>query len=186
MIERIANIILLVEDLRQETLLRRYLQWLGHKNRTMRVVRSEPGDGSGEQFVRESYASEVRALRRQLARTKACLIAMIDADTRPTEDRRRQFQRALKDADEAPRALGEPILTLIPKRTVETWILCLNSLEVSEVDNYRRDQRIDSKLIKQASEKLYAWTRRNFVAPDVCVPSLRECIPEFRRLPGDE
>ena len=33
MAERIANIILLVEDINQENLLRRYLQLLGHENR---------------------------------------------------------------------------------------------------------------------------------------------------------
>ena len=115
MAERIANIILLVEDRNQETLLRRYMQRLGHDNRNMRSQMSPRGQGSGEQFVREQYASQVRAMRR--TSTKACLIAMVDADTGSVDDRRKQLERALRDAEEGPRSPSEPILNLIPKRT---------------------------------------------------------------------
>src|SRR5579859_366513 len=137
MSRRIANIILLVEDLNQENLLRRYLQQLHHENRSMRSQRIPNGLGSGEQFVRERYASEVRAIRSQMNRTKACLIAMIDADSGSVSDRRLQFERALLDAEEPPRTSVEPILNLIPKRNVETWILCLNAELVDEVTDYR-------------------------------------------------
>src|SRR5580698_9527055 len=144
MAERVTHIILLIEDVNQENLLRRYLQSLGHHNRNMRPQRLPKGQGSGEQFVREKYASEVRAIRSQLTRTKACLIAMIDADTGSADDRRRQLERALRDADEPERSPAEPILNLIPRRNVETWILCLNSHTVDEVTNYRGDQRVDT------------------------------------------
>jgi len=184
--ERIANIILLIEDTNQENLLRRYLQRLGHDNRTMRPLRAPSGKGSGEQYVRESYAAEVRAIRAQLTRTKACLIAMIDADAAEVDNRRQQFERALRDADEPPRGPAEPILNLIPRRNVETWILCLNAAAVEEANNYSRDARVDAQSIKQAASTLFSWTRPNFVLPDFCVASLQACRPEFRRIPGDE
>src|ERR1017187_8002947 len=120
------------------------------------------GQGSGEQFVRESYASEVRAIRAQLTRTRACLIAMIDADAGSIEDRRQQFERALRDADELPRSPTEPILNLIPKRNVETWILCLNLALVDEVSNYRHDPRVDAGSIRRAASTLFSWTRPGF------------------------
>ena len=104
MVERIASIILLVEDTNQENLLRRYLQRLGHDNRNMRTRKVPNGQGSGEQFVRERYASEVRAIRWRVTRTKACLIAMIDADTGSVADRRQELDRALKDANEPLRS----------------------------------------------------------------------------------
>lgn len=186
MAERIANIILLVEDINQENLLRRYLQRLGHDNRNMRTRILPHGQGSGEQFVRESYAPEVRAIRAQLNRTRACLIAMIDADTGSIADRRQQFERALQDAQELPRSPTEPILNLIPKRNVETWILCLNSAMVDEGSNYHHDPRVNPQSIKTAANTLYSWTRPNFVFPNICAPSLHACQPEFRRVPGDE
>jgi hypothetical protein len=183
MAERMANIILLVEDLNQENLLRRYLQKLGQNNRDMRLRKSPKGRGSGEQFVREQYASEVRAIRSQMARTKACLIAMVDADAGSIDDRRQQLQRELRDAGVALRGPAEPILNLVPKRNVETWILCLNSKPVDEVTDYRRNAGVDAQSIKQAAQILYDWTRANTVLPTHCVPSLQDCLPEFRRIP---
>jgi hypothetical protein len=131
---RIANIVILVEDMRTENLLRRYLQRLGQDNRNIRVARIPDGRGSGEQFVRERYASEVQALRN--VHTKACLIVSIDADTKTTAERRQQLERALREAEEPPRDQGEP-----------------------------------------------AWTRPHALIPDFCVESLRECLPEFGRIP---
>ncbi len=162
----------------------RYLERLGHGARNIRV--SPRKRGSGEQFVRERYASEVRAIRWQLTRTQACLIAMIDADTESVHHRQQQLERALRDTDESPRGPGEPILNLIPKRNVETWVLCLNAEPVDEVTDYRRDRRIDPETIKQAANTLHSWTRANAQLPDACVPSLRECLPEFNRVPSDE
>lgn len=141
------------------------------------------GEGSGEQFVRERYAAEVRAIRSQLSRTRACLIAMIDADTGSVEDRRRQLERALDDADEASRNDGEPILVLIPRRNVETWILCLTGEIVDEMTNYRKDPRVDVARIQRAAEELFDWTRPNAVVPPTCLTSLQACLSEFRRIP---
>jgi len=183
MAERIAVIVLLVEDLNQENLLRRYLQRRGHDTRNIRPVRLRSGQGSAEQFVREKYASEVRALRSQLTRTKACLIAMIDADINSVNDRRRQLDRALLDADEVPRGPAEPILNLTPKRNVETWILCLNSTIVDEEVDYSQDPGVDAKSIKRAAESLVDWTRPGASIPAGCVSSLKDGLPEFVRLP---
>lgn len=185
MAERVAVIILLVEDQNQENLIRRYLQCIGHDNRCMRIQKLPKGQGSGEQFVRERYASEVRAVRSQLTKTKACLIAMIDADTGSVDDRRQQLGRALKDADEPPRGPDEPILNLIPRRNVETWVLCLNSHAVDEITNYRGDQRVDAQSIKQAAGNLFSGTRPNQTLSKTCVPSLQDCVPEFARMPGN-
>ena len=149
MAERIAKIVLLVEDSRQESLLRRYLHQLGHDNHAIYVRKSPKGRGSGEQFVREQYALEVYAIRSQLTRTKACLIVMIDADVVALDDRKRQFARALQNAEEPARNAQEPILNLITKRNVETWILCLNAEVVDEIGDYRNVARVDSQSIKQ-------------------------------------
>jgi len=183
MAERIASIVLLVEDVRQENLLRHYLKRNGQENRNIRVRKSPSGRGSGEQFIREHYASEVEAIRSQSARTRACLITMIDADTGLVNDRRHQLERALRESDQPPRESGEPILNLIPKRNVETWILCLNSEQVDEITDYRHDPRVDARSIREAAATLFEWTRPNAEPPNTCVPSLHECLPEFDRIP---
>ena len=108
---------------------------------------------------------------------------MIDADTLSVEDRKQQFERSLREKNAPPRRLSEPILNLIPKRNVETWILCLNSLAVDEVTNYRHDPQVDAEAIKRAAFALFSWTRPNFLLPDGCTPSLQACHSEFRRVP---
>lgn len=183
LIQRIATIVILVEDTRQESLIRRFLQRLGHDNRNIRINRAPKGSGSGEQHVREQYASEVRALRQRVTRTRSVLIACIDADTRDVQDRRAQFSRALRDADEAERQDDEPVLNLVPRRNVETWILCLNNNSVDEISDYRHDDPVTAQAIKDAALALFNWTRPNVDLPDSCVASLRESLPEFLRLP---
>jgi hypothetical protein len=178
---RIASIVLLVEDRNQENLLRHYLKRLGHDTRRMRVEKTP--QGAGEQFVREAFPGEVRAVRAQLARTSACLIVMIDADTLPVAYRLHQLEQGLQDAHEAPRAAADPILVLIPKRSVETWILCLQANEVREDIDYRHDDRVTADSVKAAGQVLFDWTRNNADIPKVCAPSLRGCLPEFTRIP---
>ena len=180
MAERIANIILLVEDSCQDRLMRRYLQRLGQDHRNIRSRISPKGRGSAEQFVREQYALQVQAIRTRS--TKACLIAMIDADTGSTDDRRQQLDGALQLSGQAARKPEEPILNLIPKRNVETWILCLNLTQVDEVADYRHDSRVDPQAIRRAAQTLFSWTRPNAQPPNTCVPSLRGCLPEFDRM----
>jgi len=94
------------------------------------------------------------------------------------------FKRALDDADLTPRELGEPILELVPKRNVETWIRCLNGIVADEERDYKSE--VSSGSIKSAAEKMFEWTRPHRSVPDVCVPSLRESLPEFRRIPDQK
>ncbi len=180
MSNRVASVVLLVEDYRQEKLLRFYLRRLGHDvGRNLRVKKTLRG--CGEQFVREKYAAEVCELRTRT--TKACLLVMIDADTGPVDNRRRQLERSLSDAQAPSRGSQEAVLHLIPKRNVETWILSLNSIAVNEDDDYRHDKRVDHAATEQAAQTLFDWTRPNTQLPAACVPSLQACIPEFERLP---
>ncbi|MBS1877407.1 MAG: hypothetical protein JSU00_29615 [Acidobacteria bacterium] len=184
MIPRIATLVLLVEDIRQESLLRRFLNRLGLDIRNIRVSRTPRCFGAGEQYVREQYAAEVRELRGRAANARALLIACIDADTREVRARRDQFAEALRADNQNPRGGREPVLNLIAKRNIETWILCLNNVAVDELSDYRKDSRVTSQTVKRAVESLYDWTRPNAKIPPSCVPSLLESVPEFLRIPG--
>ena len=176
MSRRTATIVLLAEDSRQAKLVREYLARIGHRGH-VRVNMAPNGQGSGEQYVREHYASEVNDARRQNWR-RICLITVVDADTNTTAYRRRQL---IADPE---RSASEPILVLVPKRNVETWILCLTNHAVDEDSDFRYDRRVHSSAIKTAASALFDWTRRNAAVPDSCVPSLRESLPEFDRIPA--
>jgi hypothetical protein len=151
-------VIVLVEDRLQQQFFLRYLRRAGIEQHAMRFVSYPAGAGSGEQWVREQFASEVLALSGQ---TRA-----------PRDDA--QADGIRPDA--------EQIARLVPKRNIETWVLCLNNAEVDEETDYKRTRNDWPNLIRPGIETLYSWTRPNAQLPTGCVPSLRLGVAELRRL----
>jgi hypothetical protein len=108
------------------------------------------------------------------------LVVAIDADTGDISRRLRQFEVALKEAGLASRADDEAIIHLIPRRNIETWILCLNGSNVDEEEDHSQKNLDDE--ITVAAETFFDWSRLNAQIPNHCVPSLRTGIEEIRRL----
>jgi hypothetical protein len=110
------------------------------------------------------------------------LIVVIDADTNSVRERLKQLDQVLHDTGkQAVDAEGEQIARLIPKRNIETWILCLNGHVVDEETDYK--QRHDwNKLIPPAAETLFQWTRSADKPPQHCMNSLRSGVKELKRL----
>jgi hypothetical protein len=180
-VERIAEIVVLAEDLRQANLLRHYLIRCGHHRRNI-VLRLAPrGKGSGEQYVRERYPIEVAYCRHRVHFRKAALATVLDADTGSVEDHERELTNALAAADEAKRGDTELVAVLIPKKNIETWIMCLSEQTVDEVTNYKSHPHIDT-MIKPAAATLHEWSRAGVEVPGSCVPSLRKGLREVRRI----
>jgi hypothetical protein len=125
-----SQVIVLVEDDHQEMLVYRYLKKRGLRTR---IESSPSGKGSAESWVRKSFAKEVSAYRIRQAKASTALIVVIDADTHTVLDRLNQLDQALRDAGKQRIDAGaEQIARLVPKRNVETWILCLTGQEVDE------------------------------------------------------
>lgn len=180
MSERIAEVVIVAEDLRQGNFVRRYLN-RADNSRKLRVEISPKGKGSGEQFVRESYATEVSYYRSRAHHRRAALVIAIDADTETVAEREQQLEEALKKAAEESRGNSEHIALLIPRRRIETWILCLTDEEVNETTDYKSTQDIDRK-IKQAAETFFDRSRDNYPVPAHCVASLQKGLKEIRRV----
>jgi hypothetical protein len=108
------------------------------------------------------------------------LVVAIDSDTGDINRRLRQFQIALDQERLAPRSNDEAVVHLVPRRSIETWILCLNGTSVDEETDYRHED-LDER-ISTAAATLYDWSRPNAQTPAHRVPSLRTEIPEIRRL----
>jgi hypothetical protein len=176
-----SQIILLVEGSRDEQLVRKYLKRLNYEPHEIRTRKSPSGAGSGEQWVREQFAIECEARRRLHVETK--LIVVIDADTSTVQRRLGQLDQALREAGVRPIPHDtREILRLVPKRNVETWILCLNNEEVDEESNYKRSRVDWTASIRTAADQLFEWTRRNARVPPACVESLATGIQELRKL----
>jgi hypothetical protein len=154
---------------------------MGYETHHIRVEPLPGGRGSGEQWVRERYAMAVKAHRQRSARAKTALIVAIDADTGDVGRCLRQLREALEHAELPPRAAGEVIVHLIPKRNVETWVLCLTGRTVDEDTDYRAEAGVDG-MIATAALTLFDWSRVNVAPPAHCVASLVAALPELRRI----
>ena len=122
-----TQVIILCEDKQQEVFLRRFLVKCGVNARRIRVRPVPGGKGSGEQWVREQFAKEVKEHRSRAARLNIALLVMQDADVASLEDRRQALEHRLKAAGEGPRASEERIAMFFPRRNIESWIDFLNN-----------------------------------------------------------
>lgn len=177
-----SRVIFIVEDELQGRLIYRYLLKRGLGRHDLREKRSPSGRGSAENWVRETFVTETNEYRRRQTRAQSALVVMIDADARSVQDRWNQLDQALRDNDEAVVGRNERIARLVPKRNVETWILCLNEQDVNESADYSEAKRNWNKLIPQAGETLSQWTQSKNVPPSHCVSSLRIGVRELKRL----
>ena len=178
---RASQVVVLVEDQPQQQFVRRYLYKMGYTARDIRFRPLPSGRGAGEQSVRQRYATEVQAFRQRHAAT--ALVVAIDADTGEVSERARQLRAELDRAGVPARADDEAIAHLIPRRNIETWILCLSGRAVDEETDYSRDGGVH-ELIPAAAAAFREWSRPSGAVPSTCVESLRAAIPEARRLEG--
>jgi len=185
---RRSLVTILAEDQQQQRFAYRYLKQRGYLPHEIHAEEL-PKKGSGEQWVRLRYANNVAAYRTQADSPRTGLVVMIDADTGVIARRGKQLNTALTEAGSHSRGPNEKIAHLIPKRNVETWILCLNDRRpngqpVNEEEDYKHhsEARNIDELIRPAVEAFHAWSRSNVVPPAHCVPSLRSAIPEVRRI----
>jgi hypothetical protein len=177
-----SRVFVLVEDELHRALILRYLIQCGFEQHQMRIQLSPAGRGSAENWVLRRFASETRTYRSRQARAEAALIVMIDADTRSVQDRWNQLDQALTDNGEPTVSRGERIARLVPRRNVETWVLCLNEEHVNEIDDYSGARGNWNELIPQGAETLCQWTRPNADPPHRCVNSLRIGVQELKTL----
>ena len=186
--ERIANKIILVEDTVQQNLVRRYLERCGHTPpfRLVALPARGPG-GSGEKYVRDQYPQQVQACRSSLGRrATALLIVVIDADRGTTQQRKSQLSDALQTAGLDERREDEPIVLLIPRRHIETWIRALLGKQADEDTDYTKAPHFPpvSSDIKEAAAKLYQWTRPGATPVTTHPMSLTASLPEWQKIPS--
>ena len=177
---RPSRVAVLAEDRRQQQLIRRYLRLIGLEQHALRFLL--PSAGSGEQWVREQFPTEIHAYRRRSASVETKLIVVIDADNLTVQARLAQLDQKLREKDIDPIRTAEQVARIIPKRNIETWILWLNAVEVDEETDFKRSRNDWAELIRSAGEVLYTLSRPNAAVTESCISSLRHGIGELRRL----
>jgi hypothetical protein len=177
-----SQVIVVLEDQHQRILLYRFLAKRGLKPHAITIRQSPSGEGSAEQWVRRAFVGEVREYRRRRQRAGTALVVVLDADRDTVHHRLRQLDTGLTENNEAAIDTAvEEVARLIPKRNIETWILCLNGHPVDEDTDYKPTRHDWNDQIPLAAEKLFLLTPPNAEMAN-CTDSLRHGITELRRL----
>ncbi len=136
------------------------------------------GLGSGEQWVRQRFPKELKAVR---GRQRAFLIVMIDADSGSTQNRRDQLYNECRDQDVAVPSDQDKVLIAVPRRNIETWFAYLKGeVNVDETATYRKLSReIECKPL---ADELYQMCHVEQKLRKPMPPSLLEVCELYPRL----
>lgn len=177
MSQRRVQIVILCEDRQQEVFARYFLKKRGFTlDRNVRIKIC--AKGAGEQFVRESYAAEVKAYRSKNYRV-GMLVVLIDADKKTVEERLKQLDDALIADSQQVRQPDEAIAIFVPKRNIETWIHYLQRATVDEETEYAKFLKNESAC-KPDVEKLVNQCYQGL--DDNAPPSLQAACEELKRI----
>lgn len=126
--QRRIQIVILCEDRQQEVFARYFLKKRGF---TGNIRTKFCRKGAGEQFVRKSYATEVKVFRSKNY-ISGILVVLIDADNASVSATLKELDDALIKNSLTPRQPDEAIAIFVPKRNIETWIHYLQGTSVDE------------------------------------------------------
>lgn len=178
-----AEIVILCEDKQQYVFIHRFLRSSGIPHRRIRVCPYPSGRGSGEQFVRESYAVEVKLHRSKSRRMNLALIVMQDCDRSTVEKSMAEFDTTLASHGEQDRKPQERIAVFFPRRSIETWLhFLLRRGPVNEEESYPYLAK-ESDCHPAAD---HIAEKHEFQLFGSVPPSLRAACPEIRRIFPDK
>lgn len=172
-----VSITLLCEDLQTDVFVRRFLKHRNFRGRDIRTLPLPGGRQSGEQWVRERYPTELRAIRRK---QDVYLIVVTDADTHSTAVRRAQLDAACDEKETPRRDDNDPVLVIVPRRNIETWLAFLGGTTVDEDTKYRKLKR-EGDCVAQA-DALFRMCHEVQRLDEGAPPSLREACEEYPKL----
>ncbi len=76
---------------------------------------------------------------------------------------------------------ADPIVLLIPKRHIETWIRAALDEAVNENDSYKNSGPTKTD-VRTAANQIHGWARGSPAPGPTCVDSLRVSLPEWRKI----
>lgn len=180
MSDRVSRTILLCEDDPHAQLVRAYMERCGLQTREPyfhpRTASREVHGGNVNWVIRE-YPKELHACRqRHVTHANTLLIVVIDADDLEVVDRRNQLKA------NPPASAIDPVVILIPKRHIETWIRFALGDRVSELEDCKKNREPSKSEVREAAKLIHDWARGNPAPDHTCLPSLRDALPDWRTI----
>jgi hypothetical protein len=174
MSDRISQYILLCEDDAHSKLVRAYFRKCGISDRlVVDRVASRLAQGGNIGWVLREFDRQLLACRQRQAQT--LLIVVIDADDHTVEERRRELNQRSEFRD------NDPLVILIPRRHIETWIRSALNEAVNEDDDYKRPA-VTKDEFRNAAGQIHGWARNQPEPGPTCIPSLRSALPAWRQI----
>ena len=177
---RNVRVVMLCEDSQHETFIRQFLK-ARFNIRDLRVEKAPQGRGSGEQFVRERFPVELKALRSKGAE-RVYLIVMTDGDDQGVAGRMSLLKAACENAGVAPLRVADRVLICVPTWNIETWLAYLRGEIVDESRGDYRKYTRESECATEV-EALVAMCNTGALRHP-CPPSLQEACDNYRRVFG--
>jgi hypothetical protein len=176
---RVSQTVLLCEDDEQERLVRFYMHHCGLKTDPpylYPINASRKVHGGNVTWVIREFPKQLEACRkRHAAYASTLLIVVMDADQGQVVERRGQL---ICD----PAVSGkDPLVVLIPRRHIETWIRAALNIYVDETTDYKNPVPTKSE-VRVAVATIHSWARDNPQPGPTCVPSLKTALPEWRKI----
>lgn len=176
---RNVQVVILCEDRQHEAFARRFLALAGRSVRVQRVEVSPKGRGSGEQFVRQRFASELAYYRARQHRVEQALVVLIDADGHDVTERIEQIENACVEAGYNRRQQDERVAIFVPARNIETWLAYLDGQTVDEGREQPYPRLEHQRDCQRHAERLYAMCQRGALRQPA-PPSLDAACTEYR------
>jgi len=174
---RPSQIVLLVEDKRHQM----FAQALFRKRGLSKVIRPlavPAGRGDAKKYVLDSLASEARAIRSRAA--EGFLIVMLDADETTVERRLAEVNAKLRENGQDSLEDGKRVECWVPKRNIETWLMCLLERLCAETEDYKR--QFEHRYAEESKAVRSAISVLDQKAENVTPPSLRRVVSESQAL----
>ncbi len=184
MSERVSQIVLLCEDRLQASLVRAYMRRCGLQTKEpllMPLVASERASGGNVNWVLREFPRQFRACRQRHTHARTLLIVVVDADEGSVDQRHSDLNSALEGARMTPTNPSDPIVILVPKRHIETWIRAANGSDANETDNYKFPPP-GQEQVRGAAQRIQGWARDNPAPDENLLPSLKRSLPEWRKI----
>lgn len=185
-----SQVILLCEDDAHAQVVRSYMKKCGFNTERCLVekIASRMVHGGGLKWVREVFAHELTACRqRHQAFSKTLLVVVADADKDKdvnqqgleVDNRRREF------GNEIAFTPADPLVLLIPRRNIETWIhfALLPDEPIDETVDYKVARKLDKADYRTAGRQIHEWAHsQTQQLPANMPPSLVSGLGDWKRI----
>ncbi len=173
------SLILLAEDNRTSRFLQAVLKRLGVNIRHLDSQIAPSGQGSGKAWIEQELVRQCNVLRSKNFQKNLKLIAVTDADHESVAQRKQILLSGMGREKE------EKICLLIPKWSIETWLLHFRDIPVTEDEKSKpiyESKIVDKSVRKEAG--IFVDQFRNFKAGVnvKTLPSLKEAFQELSRI----